>query len=372
MFILPLRPDLTPEQREKIFDRVEPESFLFLRMEGLEAWDLRGGDRQVRGWLKVRSPLNAGGEVELLEVEERRDDAPARPAGKALRLETGPIAVPRDELPSLDSLVRDALPDEVRVLIVAELDGDDLHDPSPDGSRLRGGLFNGLPVPGIATGLNAPVDAPFNLSAYRTNILDDAFNEWLICRIGDAACRFLALLVRDDWFRNQAFRLIPADLRYSRTRGVGELSQRFTRIHDRLREEARRIGILPALDEGAPLRPEEVLGLRGADADKPEVSRAIQALIGGQPLAVFASIRTRIQAETLRLCRLPDQSYEAVVARAMGHEEFFVARWMRAALGNPDWQAQAARREDAWYLDLLVYVAEGYVADNLGPTHGRS
>ena len=54
-----------------------------------------------------------------------------------------------------------------------------MNDPGPDGSHSNGRLFNGLPVPLVATGLNFHVDAPLNLTADRTNILDDAFNEWL-------------------------------------------------------------------------------------------------------------------------------------------------------------------------------------------------
>jgi hypothetical protein len=76
----------------------------------------------------------------------------------------------------LDSLIREALPDEIRVRIVAELEGDDLNDPGHLGEHRKGRLFNGLPVPGVTTGLNFHLDAPFNISADRSNILDDAFN----------------------------------------------------------------------------------------------------------------------------------------------------------------------------------------------------
>jgi hypothetical protein len=98
MFFLPLRSDLTHEQRTMIFDTVEPKSFLFLRMVGLEIDDRREGRSQIRGWSKQCSPLRADGDIELLEVDERRDDTQAQPFGFALRLEAGPIAVPRDEL----------------------------------------------------------------------------------------------------------------------------------------------------------------------------------------------------------------------------------------------------------------------------------
>jgi hypothetical protein len=365
MFFLPLRPDLTPVQREKIFDRVEPESFLFLRMRSLEVQDLRSGRRDARVWSKRCSPLSEGGEIELLEVDERRDDAEPKPAGMALRIEMGPIVVPRDDLTTLDHLVREALPDEVRVRIVSELDGDDLRDPSHDGSRLKGGLFNGLPVPGVATGLNLHVDAPFNLSADRTNILDDAFNDWLVRQIGEVASRFLARLRENDHFRNQVFRLVPADQSYGRKKGVGELTQRLARIHDRLREEARRIGVLPALDGEEPLRHEEALALRDADARKLEVARAVQSLIGGQPIATFAPVGTKIQAETIRLSRLPEATYEATVAKALGDVERFTPRWMRAALNDPEWRVRARTRDPQWYVEVFTYIGGGFVSDRL-------
>ncbi len=365
MFILPLRPDLTPGQRAKIFDRVEPEAFYFLKMQALDVLDLRGGLRKSRGWSKRVFPLNRGGEIEVLDVEEHQEDASTQSLGKALRLEVGPIAVPRDDLGTLDQLVREVLPDEVRVRIVAALDGDDLNDPGVDGARLKGGLFNGLPVPGVATGLNSYIDAPFNLSADRTNILDDAFNEWLIGRIGDSACHFLCLLRQDEDFRNQCFRQVPADLEYGRRKGIGELTQRFARIHDRLREEAIRIGVLPALDDGEPLRPREGLALREADANKREVYTAIESLIGGQPISIFAKINIKNPVETMRLCRLPERSYEESIAKALDHAAFFSYRWMKVALADPGWQVCATSRDPRWYADLFAYFKGGVLSENL-------
>ena len=362
MFFLRLRSDLTPEQRIKIFDTIEPGSFRFLRMARLEIDDRREGRSQVRGWSKQCSPLTEGGDIELLEIDERRDDVPAQSLGMALRMEAGPIAVPRDELQTLDILVREALPDEVRIHIVAVLDEDDLNDPGPDGSGQKGELFNGLPVPGVATGLNFHVDAPFNLSADRMYILDDAFNAWLIDRIGEAACRFLAQLRQNGHFANQVFRLIPVDLTYG---GVSELTQRLAKVHDRLREQARRIGVLPAHDEGEPLRPDEALALRGADAYRRGVARAIQALIGGEPITTFAKIRTKIQATTLRLCLLPENSYEERVDKALGEAETFKLRWMQAALDDPGWRSRAAERNAKWYADLFTYICRGVVPLNV-------
>jgi hypothetical protein len=334
-------------------------------MASLEMHDLREGRSRVQVWTKQAGPLGGAGGIELLEVDEREDEAPARPVGKSLRLTVGPMDVPQDGMPTLDSLVREALPREVAVRIVAELDGDNLIDPGHHGAQRKGRLFNGLPVPGVVTGLNFHVDAPFNLSADRTNILDDAFNEWLLGRIADAACRFLAEVRQEESYRQQAFRLVPADLAYGRSKGFGELTQRFAKVHDRLREEARQLGVLPAIDEGEPLRPGEALALRGADARKAIVARAIQALIGGQPLDLFSKTRTKIRAETLRLALILDDSYQADVARALGHEEFFAPRWMRAALADPGWRARTAERNPRWYTYLFTYIARGDVTDNL-------
>ena len=283
----------------------------------------------------------------------------------ALRMEVGPIAVPLDDFRALDSVVRNALPDKVRVRVVAELSGDDLNDPGPDGSRRRGGLFNGLPVPGVDTGLNVHVDAPFNLDGSRVNILQDAFNEWLIGQVGDAACRFICRLREDDHFRNQIFRLVPADLGYGESKGVGALTQRFPKIHERLREEARRVGVLPALDEGEPLRPEEALCLRASDAKKKEVAIAIQSLIGGRPVVIFAKTGTKVRAVSVRLSALPDESYEAAVAKALGPVEHFSHRWMTAALANPAWLAYARDRDAQWFRHLFTYIKGGYLPDNL-------
>ena len=59
----PCGSDLTDEQRTRIFDTVEPKSFLFLRMAGLEINDRRAGRSQVRGWSKQCSPLRDRSEI---------------------------------------------------------------------------------------------------------------------------------------------------------------------------------------------------------------------------------------------------------------------------------------------------------------------
>ena len=365
LFVLLFQRKLSSDDEEHLIARVEPESFLFIQLDRLEVQDLRNGQHRSRVWEKHAERLTDAGSVELLEVCETLNKKVCLEAQQALRYASGALEVPVDELEIDDKLIRDSLPQEARITLVAPMTGGEIAEPELDGDRTLCRLFNGLPVSSAHTGLNFHVDAPFNLDVERMDILEDEFNKWLILQVGVVGGRLLRELRQDARLRDQLHRLVPRDNSYGRGRRAGEVTERLLRpVHDHLEKVAREIGVLPALDQGEPLRAEEALRLTDADAF-PRVARALQAVLGGQPGDLFWGLGTDWRANRVRLCAPPQGTHFCKLA-----EKWSVVpvapRWVETVLANPERVRALEQRHWRWYRYLFVYVAHGCLEVSLG------
>ncbi len=368
LFALVFKRKLSPQDQDYLIERVEPESFLFIQIECLEVHDERGegGDRvRKRIWRKQITPLGSSGRAELLSMEETEDDQPAKSPRTAIRFASNAIGVPTAELEVDDDHVRESLPSEVRVTLVAPLSGRVIVEPPQEGSRPQGRLFNGLPILSAFTGLSFHVDAPFNLDVERMDILEDEFNKWLIERVGDIIEEMVRELHHDPEYRTQIHLLVPVDAAYGLSRGIGAVTERLLRpVHTRLEALATSLGVLPALDKKAPMGPKEALALSERDSE-PRVAAALQALLGGQPRAVFEGLSHDWTADTVRLCAAQPGTHLRRLLKKWAVPQVS-PRWIETLLNEAKEVHKLDQRLTHWYRHLLIYVAYGDVEAGMG------
>ncbi len=235
LFFLQLEKDLLrPQEYDRIIHGVRPECFTFLNLKALEVSDQRSGQRHSHEFNKSPLKDGPGGKIELLEVAEIDTRTDRTNSQRVLRRVFQDIPVPVNELDRLDQQARDALPASVRIAFVVPLDADGtLSEPVSDPRNRIGQLFAGLPITGERTGINYHVDAPFNLTADRDNILDDGFNEWLIEQIAEAASKLLIETRNARALWGQLYRFLPSPFDFKNNSVVGPngLNPLFKPIH---------------------------------------------------------------------------------------------------------------------------------------------
>ena len=361
VFKLPLDQSLLrPGDYDRIVDGVRPECFAFLQLEKLQVSDRRAGRERDREFQEQLVEMDGGEAVETLKIDELDTTTGQIRSQWVLRQVCDRITVPVHEFDHLDALARDSLPTEVQITLVVPLDErGEIPEPAMDGRDRIGQLFAGLPISSEGTGLNFHVNAPFNLTADRDNILDDGFNYWLIEHVADAAGTMLGQLRNWPRHRDHAYRLVPTpDDPSVASRGVSQgINQLFTPIHERLLASANEIGLLPALDGGIPLNSDEALVLHGGNA-RHDVSEALQKLFGGQPLGTFSSVETGLNGETIRFCTVPSGTVLDKLARSWKVTQLS-STWVEAFLADEEQLRRAAERDPNWFRHVFVYAALG-------------
>src|SRR5262249_10476317 len=152
---------------------VEPRSFLFLRMARLEVSDHRTNPPRRLAWHKGPAAGGAPAGVERLTCEADAVGGRAPPRHEFLRWTSSfQLGEERPALPRLDAKARALLPEDCPVKLIVPLQEGAVAPPV----RPQGDLFNGLPVRAVDTGLHFHVNAPFNLTGARDNILGDSFD----------------------------------------------------------------------------------------------------------------------------------------------------------------------------------------------------